>query len=291
MKNIIGLFIFLISSFLSGAEVLKLSKNRSGLAISNDLDNIWVIGQKICIDARNGERFCGIVVKVKTEGAICKMEAPALAVEIGDTVTMVEPLDKVNSDNKRNKTATEKAAKRGLVLGLGGGLVLGDLSIDPNNVTDSDWKKGMSLGLFLEIPIGYGTLSLQPGLSFSQKGYEDSSSSLGLNYLDLPLLIKVGFLQGDVVPYLTAGPYVAFLMTAKNKTLFGESDVKELFNKIDCGLIGGVGLDIGISREIKIGLGANYGMGLLNILDSSIVNQGTQKNRIIKISLELAFKV
>ena len=290
MKNIIGLFIFLISSFLSGAEVLKLSKNRSSLAISNDLDNIWVIGQKICIDARNGERFCGIVVKVKTEGAICKMEAPALAVEIGDTVTMVEPLDKVNSDNKRNKSATEKATKRGLVLGLGGGLVLGDLSIDPN-VTESDWKKGMSLGLFLEIPIGYGTLSLQPGLSFSQKGYEQSSSSLGLNYLDLPLLIKVGFLQGDVVPYLTAGPYVAFLMTAKNKTLFGESDVKELFNKIDCGLIGGVGLDIGISREIKIGLGANYGMGLLNILDSSIVNQGTQKNRIIKISLELAFKV
>ncbi len=287
MKNIIGLVIFLISSFLSGAEVLKLSKNRSSLAISNDLDNIWVIGQKICIDARNGERFCGIVVKVKTEGAICKMEAPALAVEIGDTVTMVEPLDKVNSDNKRNKSATEKAAKRGLVLGLGGGLVLGDLSIDPN-VTESDWKKGMSLGLFLEIPIGYGTFSLQPGLGFSQKGYEESSTSLGLNYLDLPLLIKVGFLQGDVVPYLTAGPYVAFLMTAKNKTLFGESDVKELFNKIDCGLIGGVGLDIGISREIKIGLGANYGMGLLNILDSSI---HTQKNRIIKISLELAFKV
>ena len=288
MKNIIGLVIFLISSFLSGAEVLKLSKNRSSLAISNDLDNIWVIGQKICIDARNGERFCGIVVKVKTEGAICKMEAPALAVEIGDTVTMVEPLDKVNSDNKRNKSATEKAAKRGLVLGLGGGLVLGDLSIDPNNVTDSDWKKGMSLGLFLEIPIGYGSFSLQPGLGFSQKGYEDSSSSLGLNYLDLPLLMKVGFLQGDVVPYLTAGPYVAFLMAAKSKTLFGETDVKELFNKIDCGLIGGVGLDIGISRDIKVGLGANYWMGLLNILDSSIQ---TQKNRIIKISLELAFKV
>ncbi len=288
MKNIIGLVIFLISSFLSGAEVLKLSKNRSSLAISNDLDNIWVIGQKICIDARNGERFCGIVVKVKTEGAICKMEAPALAVEIGDTVTMVEPLDKVNSDNKRNKSATEKATKRGLVLGLGGGLVLGDLSIDPNNVTDSDWKKGMSLGLFLEIPIGYGSFSLQPGLGFSQKGYEDSSSSLGLNYLDLPLLMKVGFLQGDVVPYLTAGPYVAFLMAAKSKTLFGETDVKELFNKIDCGLIGGVGLDIGISRDIKVGLGANYGMGLLNILDSSIQ---TQKNRIIKISLELAFKV
>lgn len=287
MKNIIGLVIFLISSFLSGAEVLKLSKNRSSLAISNDLDNIWVIGQKICIDARNGERFCGIVVKVKTEGAICKMEAPALAVEIGDTVTMVEPLDKVNSDNKRNKSATEKATKRGLVLGLGGGLVLGDLSIDPN-VTESDWKKGMSLGLFLEIPIGYGSFSLQPGLGFSQKGYEDSSSSLGLNYLDLPLLMKVGFLQGDVVPYLTAGPYVAFLMAAKSKTLFGETDVKELFNKIDCGLIGGVGLDIGISRDIKVGLGANYGMGLLNILDSSIQ---TQKNRIIKISLELAFKV
>ncbi len=287
MKNIIGLVIFLISSFLSGAEVLKLSKNRSSLAISNDLDNIWVIGQKICIDARNGERFCGIVVKVKTEGAICKMEAPALAVEIGDTVTMVEPLDKVNSDNKRNKSATEKATKRGLVLGLGGGLVLGDLSIDPN-VTESDWKKGMSLGLFLEIPIGYGSFSLQPGLGFSQKGYEESSSSLGLNYLDLPLLMKVGFLQGDVVPYLTAGPYVAFLMAAKSKTLFGETDVKELFNKIDCGLIGGVGLDIGISRDIKVGLGANYGMGLLNILDNSIQ---TQKNRIIKISLELAFKV
>ena len=287
MKNIIGLVIFLISSFLSGAEVLKLSKNRSSLAISNDLDNIWVIGQKICIDARNGERFCGIVVKIKTEGAICKMEAPALAVEIGDTVTMVEPLDKVNSENKRNKSATEKAAKRGLVLGLGGGLVLGDLSIDPN-VTESDWKKGMSLGLFLEIPIGYGSFSLQPGLGFSQKGYEESSSSLGLNYLDLPLLMKVGFLQGDVVPYLTAGPYVAFLMAAKTKTSFGEFDVKELYNKIDCGLIGGVGLDIGISRDIKVGLGANYGMGLLNILDSSIQ---TQKNRIIKISLELAFKV
>ncbi|MSP19694.1 MAG: hypothetical protein EXR74_09005, partial [Bdellovibrionales bacterium] len=163
MKNIIGLIIFLISSFLSGAEVLKLSKNRSGLAISNDVDNIWVIGQKICIDARNGERFCGVVVKVKTEGAICKMEAPALAVEIGDTVTMVEPLDKLNSDNNRNKTTTEKGAKRGLVVGLGGGLVLGDLSIDPNT-TESDWKKGISLGLFLEIPIGYGTFSLQPGL-------------------------------------------------------------------------------------------------------------------------------
>jgi hypothetical protein len=60
MKKIFLLNLFLSYSFLFGAQVVKISKNRINMAVSSDSGAPWEVGQKVCV--QNKQRQTNIHV-------------------------------------------------------------------------------------------------------------------------------------------------------------------------------------------------------------------------------------
>ena len=132
---------------------------------------------------------------------------------------------------------------------------------------------GFSMGMFLDYHLGK-SLSVQPELLFSQKGAKFSGTGtmeydgdyysteedliIQLDYIDLVLLAKYAFGNGNTRPYIVAGPGVGYLVTSKMKvhvTVEGESDTEttevEGYRTIDPYVNAGVGLDFSKSLRIE----------------------------------------
>lgn len=131
----------------------------------------------------------------------------------------------------------------------------------------SDRKIGVEAGIFGEFPINR-LLSVQPEIVLVQKGGEENSqlsgaSSLTLNYLDVPLLLKINApVEGSLQPFVFGGPYAGYLIEATSSADGdGENeDLTDLLNEIHYGLKVGVGLNIGpMLLEVR------YDMGLANL--------------------------
>lgn len=151
-------------------------------------------------------------------------------------------------------------------VGIKGGVNFTNLyteDVDDNNILTS-----FNLGLYANLPLSKA-VSLQPEFNFSRKGAElvydnafvSGTSRLKLNYLEMPLLLKL-----NVTPNfnLHFGPYVAYLIDGKatnetdNGTFNFEDNISnDDLNKFDYGLSGGIGFDF---EAASIGIRYNYGL-------------------------------
>ena len=160
-------------------------------------------------------------------------------------------------------------------------------------------KTGFYAGGFVSIPVSE-QFSIEPGLLYSQKGYElkgsfgikgtdlvGGKSQLNLNYIEMPLLAKanIGGLQ------LFAGPQVAYLGNANLHTTAGalgfnfindRRDVKAQFNNWDLALTGGVGYRF--SNGFTINAAYDYGLSKLNSGQSV-----EAYNRAVKVGVGFRF--
>lgn len=111
-------------------------------------------------------------------------------------------------------------------------------------------------GAFLKI--GFTDfVAIQPEFLFSVKGSDDDSYSVDLNYLDLPILLKVKL--GDMFS-LHAGPQLSYLLSTNED---GVSLVKfeEQIKDFDLGVAGGFELEM----ESGFSLGARYSFSVESI--------------------------
>ncbi len=124
-------------------------------------------------------------------------------------------------------------------------------------------------------------IAIQPELYYSGKGASESevlTIEMKQGYLEIPVLFKVNFpLEGKSwSPTLFAGPYLAFLMSAKLEDI----DVKELFADTDFGLIVGGGFDFGLSEGAQtLSLDVRYSMGFTKLDEAGVAevfNNGFQ---------------
>ncbi|MEP6617375.1 MAG: porin family protein [Ginsengibacter sp.] len=146
-------------------------------------------------------------------------------------------------------------------------------------VTTSD-HLGFYAGVYASIPAGTN-LSIEPGLFYSEKGYDltgtlnvkgteflnaNAKAQLQSSYVDIPIVIKatIGGLQ------LFAGPQISYLTKANLHTTAGllginllstNMDATAQFNRWDAGLTGG----IGYLFTNGINLVASYDYGLTKI--------------------------
>lgn len=136
---------------------------------------------------------------------------------------------------------------------------LGDFS------STSDRKIAFEAGIFGEFPINR-LLAIQPEVVFVQKGGEETSQSLGsssvtLNYIDVPLLLKINApVDGSLQPFIFGGPYAGYLIEATSDSEGESQDLTELLNEIHYGLKVGVGVNIG-----PVLIDARYDMGVANL--------------------------
>jgi hypothetical protein len=162
-------------------------------------------------------------------------------------------------------------------------------------------KTGLFAGANANIPLT-DVFSFEPGLYYSQKGYEmkgqmtvkgaeflspNAKATLTSHYIDLPLLLKAN-LNGFQV---FAGPQVSYLAKADLKTTAGALgfnfykntfDATDQLNQWDAGITGGIGYQV--SKNVNIS--ASYEHGLMK----TDANQNMDAyNRSFKVGLGINF--
>jgi len=150
-----------------------------------------------------------------------------------------------------------------------------------------DARMGMQLGGIAMFDLS-DAVQLRTGLTYSQKGAAEkdflgSGEDLvfALDYLEVP--VDFAFMLGDGGFALSAGPYFAFLMSAKVKS-DGESEDMEDVSAMDMGL--NFGASYLINEQILID--ARYGMGLMN-LNSDSDSDETILNGALQVSVGYVF--
>lgn len=170
-----------------------------------------------------------------------------------------------------------------------------------NGAIATQSRTGVFGGIHATIPVSEN-FSLEPGLYYTQRGYEvkgsfslknaaflsaNAKAQLSTTYIDVPVLAKVAVsgLQ------LFAGPQVSYLADAKLRTTAGAlgfnvvdntTDAKEQFNQWDVALTGGIGYQFANGFNLS----AAYDHGL------SKVDKGQNLdsyNRTFKVGLGFRF--
>jgi hypothetical protein len=178
---------------------------------------------------------------------------------------------------------------------------LKDLLDYTNGMVTTGTRTGFYAGGFANIPVGE-TFSIEPGLYYSQKGYElkgalnvkgldflgiNAKAQLNSQYIDLPVLVKanVGGFQ------LFLGPQLSYLAKADLRTTAGalgfnlldsKMDATAQFNRWDAAVTGGVGYTFANGFNIA----ASYDYGLSKV-DAN--KNFSSYNRAVKVGVGLSF--
>ena len=163
-------------------------------------------------------------------------------------------------------------------------------------------KLGIQAGLDFTYNYRILSVSLQPNFrrqSFTYNNqYEwvddnDSNNTLELNYsqehkldyIEVPLIVKISFLQGNIKPYIGIGGYYGWLVSA-NKSItvdgvdkasgssypFNKESLSvgatNLFMNYNAGIVGGIGVSYD-PGNIRLSLDIQYRYGLTNITNTA----------------------
>lgn len=178
---------------------------------------------------------------------------------------------------------------------------LGSLIDLSNGMITTGNRNGYFAGGYVGIPMGKN-ISIEPGLYYTQKGYElrgalnikglaflgaNAKSQLQSQYLDIPLLLKADF--GGL--QLFAGPQFSYLMNANLHSTAGalgfnilnnNTDATGQFNRWDAGVTGGAGYQF----TNGLNLSASYDYGLSKIDVNKNLNA---YNRGVKVGIGFRF--
>ncbi|MDX1671037.1 MAG: porin family protein [Balneolaceae bacterium] len=160
--------------------------------------------------------------------------------------------------------------------GIKGGVNFANL----NDVSgDPDSRTGLLLGAYLQLDLPGAPFTIQPEVLYSQKGAESTGGDLELDYLEIPVLAKLGFTTpGPVKPHILAGPYLGFVLNAES----GGVDVSDQ-TQTDFGGVLGVGTDINLPGP-SLTVDLRYGFGFTDIFENA-----SGKNGIFSIAAGIGF--
>jgi Outer membrane protein beta-barrel domain len=180
-------------------------------------------------------------------------------------------------------------------IGVKGGINFTNLYVD--DVEDENMKTGFNLGLFAKMPVTRG-LSIQPEILYSVKGSKltydlgilgSNEYRFNLNYVEVPILAVINISKNF---NLQAGGYTAYLAQANIKKAVEDGANDEIadlnednFNRLDYGLVGGLGIDI---QNFTIGARYNYGLREVGKADN-FGSQALKNSKNSAINLYIGF--
>jgi hypothetical protein len=274
MRNTLILTLVLLFN-VSGhaARVNKVSKDKRSVLITQDGNRPWSKGDIACVYQNGQEVVCGTVAKASSSGAIVKLDAPTRGLLTGDSV-------RAPFQSRRTASIGDNP-KFGI--GLSGGLNLSNqTTADVTSTTTT--RSGISIGSYFEIPINKNFI-LQPELNYLQKGYVSTSSTtittVKMDYLSIPLQMKIRFPLGVIAPFFMVGPYINFLMSGKQDDAIGTAaatttDIKDQLSSVEIGSYGGTGLDFFFTPGFGATLLFRYGLGFSNINNTTTTTTTTR---------------
>ncbi len=185
--------------------------------------------------------------------------------------------------------------------GIKGGFNLGTFGGSDNGMSSSNGilpptaRVGLAAGVSYRIGLIAG-IAIQPEVVYAQKGgvYQlnqsvgtqtlDYKRTLQLDYIDIPVLVKLSLPIPLVSPYIEGGVSYGILLSAKLKDEVTavnvpgqqsgsqETDIKEGTTKNDLSLVVGVGIQI-----LILEVDARYNMGMTKLqkdTDAKVYNRG-----------------
>ena len=167
-----------------------------------------------------------------------------------------------------------------------GGITLSNINFNEDR-PDQKSRLGYVAGLGLNIPITSDNFfSIQPELLYIQQGTRFNGGSYGLNYAQLPLLLKINFGVEGFPIYVNAGPSFGYLLNPPAS--IGDYPLTDP-KRLDIGLQfgGGFGVKAGPGNVL---LDARYGFGITDI--NNIANgtdaQNKTKNNVFQFTVGYA---
>ncbi len=145
---------------------------------------------------------------------------------------------------------------------------------------------GVSLGMNL------GLFCIQPEILYVRMGakqvYDSVSAETHLDYVQVPLFLKVNVMPGPVSPMIYGGGYGSYLLSAKG-VIAGESqDIKDEVKSTDYGLVFGGGVDFKLA-VVKLTAEIRYNLGLANIAKNPDPVTLTVKNKSLMFLVGVGF--
>ena len=148
---------------------------------------------------------------------------------------------------------------------------------------EKKYLMGMAGGLFVELPLGTGVVSLQPEVLYVMKGAkaevtedgETYTEKLKNDYLEVPVLIKYNFTTaGSAKPFMFVGPVAAFNIASKiqvedppaEDSTLGDFDIENA-KSLDFGLTIGAGLGLAMGQSGKLTFDLRYTIGLGDVFE------------------------
>lgn len=175
--------------------------------------------------------------------------------------------------------------------GVRGGLNLSNFFADEPD--DTNLRAGYNIGLTTKSAIVSDLLFLQAELGYSGKGSKVEGdlgeASLNLGYIDLPVMLSIGFAN---LIYLEGGMYAAYLVNTNisgetsGGTSFSEDISSDDFKKFDYGLVVGTNVDLA-----PVTIGVRYHYGMQNIMDNDVANflGDDVRNSVFQVYVALSF--
>jgi|GEM_PF-1966478 len=169
-----------------------------------------------------------------------------------------------------------------LSIGVQGGLTQSNFY--GTDVGASDWRPGFNAGAFLTWQVN-PFIALQPEVNWNVQGAKNSTTLLTgqpdrfrLDYINIPVLLKVGLPLERIQPRLVAGPVLSILADAEINGATRDDDI----NDVDFGAIFGLevgfplsGATNGLIREFFVS--GRYNIGFVDANDTNstdIFNNG-----------------
>ncbi|PQA59311.1 porin family protein [Siphonobacter curvatus] len=156
---------------------------------------------------------------------------------------------------------------------------------------NANFKTGGTGGLFINYSInerfGVGGQALYTQLGSKFGGLP---TEVRLNYLQIPILATFYLNDRGAAfrPKIFAGPYVGFLLGARNENGDNINANKDRYTAADAGLHLGAGFNYRLSDRVWLNFDARYGLGLVNVA-KPVYGSGDINNRNIGINLGVSF--
>jgi hypothetical protein len=172
-------------------------------------------------------------------------------------------------------------------VGITGGLNIATVRGD--DVENWDSRTAAFFGGFVEYPFT-PVVSIQPELLYTMKGASQTDdgdkATAKLNYVEIPVLLRVNIpMEGNVRPFLVAGPGIGFKLSSKVEVNSHEEDIEDV-KGTDFGFIFGGGVSFPVGNYM-MSVAARYELGLTSIDDSE--DEDDVKNSVISIGAGLGF--
>ena len=119
------------------------------------------------------------------------------------------------------------------------------------------------------------------------------TATMNLTYINIPVLAKVKFNAGNVKPFISAGPDIGILLSAKIKMeMAGQDttmDMKDEVNSLDISLGFSAGAEIELGNMVPF-FQAGYQLGITND-QKDAVGEESLKNKGIVVMVGTRFKL